>query len=93
MKIINILMKMVILKQLAKRVSRPKGPKATDAFIDFSPCGRTLKVAFPLTLAPSGVDLKVRPANFVSASALRCAIDLSPYGRRPNGCQPIYELL
>ena len=24
--------------------------------------------------------------------SLRCAIDLSPYGRRPNGCQPIYEL-
>ena len=43
MKIINILMKMVILKQLAKRVSRPKGPKATDTFIDFSPCGRRPK--------------------------------------------------
>ena len=24
--------------------------------------------------------------------SLRCAIDLSPYRRRPNGCQPIYEL-
>ena len=37
-----------------------------DAFIAFS----DLKVTFPLTLAPSGVDLKVRPANIVSASAL-----------------------
>ena len=65
-------MKMVILKQLAKRVSRPKGPKATDAFIDFS-------------------TAKSRRGTF--RSALRCAIDFSPYGRRPNGCQPIYELL
>ena len=43
----------------SNEVRRPKGPKATDAFIDFSPYGRRPKGCFSL-----------RPANFVSASAL-----------------------
>ena len=71
MKIINILMKMVILKQLAKRVSRPKGPKATDAFIDFSPCGRRPKGCFSLDFSPFGR----RPKG--SASELRFRVGAS----------------